>query len=103
MVAISLGQSLVGAQPSDGVLNGDAAAGKGGVEGDVLGWAGLAARLPTRGRSARVQGVDADVGQVADRHRVVGQPLQQSGLFEQGQIRRGATSAGWEIDDLAGV
>jgi len=48
-VTIGLGQGLVGAEPSDGVLNGDAAAGEGGVEVDVLGRAGLAA-VRTRAR-----------------------------------------------------
>lgn len=104
MMAVSLAEGLITTKPADGVFNFDAATGKGGIEGNILGWTGFAARLTAGGssQSLRMEVADTNVGQVAQTAHASGQSFQQLGFFQDGQVGRWSRHTVSNIHNLAG-
>ena len=79
MMAIGLGDGFIAPQPPNGVLNDDATARKGGIVDDVFGRPGLTGRLTSGGgpQAVRVELIDANIGQIANRTHLIGQAVEQ--------------------------
>ena len=104
VVAVGLGEGVVAAQAADGVLDGDPAAGEGAVIGDILGWAGLAARLAAR-RGTQAGGVGVgqlDIGPVAERADTGRQAGEQARGAQHRQVGGRAAHAVGHIHHRAG-
>src|SRR3990172_2084389 len=88
MVAVSLGETLIAAKATDGVLNDNAAAREGGVISYILRRAGVAIRLLARRcpQTLRMQLSDALIGRVPHTTHPLRQTLHQARLLQKGDI-----------------
>src|SRR5689334_5803614 len=99
MVAVALGEGLERAEAADGVLDEDATAGEGGVEGAVFRWAWLRPGFASRGGAGRMKRLDADVGEVTQDADLGRQAFGEPGRAQQRQVTGRATDARRDVHD----